>query len=146
MAKVVSIDRYKSKSSTKLPRVADDAVAEYRDLLYLQAGIMEEAASEAEELLREVKMPPFLFKLDKNYADAYLSMSMKDFVTGDECAEIAFRGIVSETEYAVLITFECLDGNNLDVETQLFKSGQDEWFIYNFEISTWERGPGKDFF
>lgn len=146
MGKIISIDKYRNKAPAPVPGITDDAIVEYKDFLYVQAGIMEEAVYEAEELFRKVGIPPLQFKLDKNYADAYLSMSMKDFIAGDECAEIAFRGIVSETEYAVLITFECSDGNNLDVETQLFKSGQDEWFIYNFEISTWERGPGKDFF
>ena len=118
-----------------------DEIEKCMDMLYIQAGLLDELSQYAEDLLRELSLDPAAFALSPESADEYMKLNFKDFATGKEDAHVWFEACDKDMEYTLEFTATCSDQQSIDFDGTLFRKSSRGSEVYDQSTLSWCQCP-----
>ena len=118
-----------------------EEIEKCRDLLYVQAGLLDAASFYAEDFLRDLSIDPSDFRLSKKSAEDYMDLNFLKFLLGEEDICVDFELLGRKTEYTIEVTITCKNKENFELEGVLFRQSDNGSEVYDAETRCWCNCP-----
>ncbi len=145
MGKIISFNKLINKKRVQHGVLDFERIDHYLDMLDIQKGVLTELYIMTEAYLKELGFQPELFELDEDIIKRSISADLVKFLDGgEESLDICYKAVIDGVEYRTLAS-SMADGENIQMDIDLFKFADGEWLSY-LGNDSWGRGPGADFF
>lgn len=143
MAKIIHISDFAGARKQAAPHgyIQFDEIQKCMDMLYTQAGLLDELSKYAEEILREIDLNPEKFFLASESADEYLKLNFREFAEGKEDVYVSFDSHDGDTQYTLEVTATCTDQQSIEFDGTLFRKSAKSAEVYDTDTSSWCECP-----
>lgn len=143
MAKIIPFSDFVRAKKQAAPHgyIGFDKMQKCMDMLYTQAGLLDELSRYAEEILREMDLNPEKFALSPDSADEYLKLNFREFAEGNEDVYVSFDSHDGDTQYTLEVTATCTDQQSIEFDGTLFRKSTRGSEVYDTNTDSWCECP-----
>ena len=118
-----------------------DEIQKCMDLLYIQAGLLDELSQYAETILREMSLEPSRFALCEESAQEYMKVNFMDFEAGIEDIYIRFDACFRDEEYTLEVNATCNNHETIEIDAIMFRKTSKGSEVYDTCTKSWCECP-----
>lgn len=143
MAKIIHFSDFARAKKQAVPHgyIGFDEIQKCMDMLYTQAGLLDELSKYAEEILRDLALNPEKFALSPESADEYLKLNFREFAEGKEDIYVGFDANDGDTQYTLEVTATCTDQQSIEFDGTLFRKSARGPEVYDPNTDSWCECP-----
>lgn len=143
MAKIIPFSDFARAKKQAAPHghIGFDEIQKCMDMLYTQAGLLDELSKYAEEILREMDLNPEKFPLSPDSADEYLKLNFREFTERNEDVYVSFDSHDGDTQYTLEVTATCTDQQSIEFDGTLFRKSTRGSEVYDTNTDSWCECP-----
>lgn len=143
MAKIIPFSHFAraKKRAVLHGYIRFDEIEKCMDMLYTQAGLLEELSKYANKILRDLALHPEEFALSSDSMDEYLKLNFKDFAEGKEDIYVSFDSYDADTQYTLEVTATCADQQSIEFDGTLFRKSARGSEVYDTNTDSWCECP-----
>lgn len=143
MAKIISFSDFAKVKKQAVPHgyIRFDEIQKCMDMLYTQAGLLDELSKYAEEILGALALNPEKFALSPESADEYLKLNFREFAEGKEDIYVGFDANDGDTQYTLEVTATCTDQQSIEFDGTLFRKSTRGSEVYDTNTDSWCECP-----
>ena len=143
MAKIIYFSDFTGvkKQAVLHGHIQFEEIQKCMDMLYIQAGLLDELSKYAEEFLCDLSLNPEKFVLSSESADEYMKLNFRDFVEGKKDIYVDFESIDGDIQYTLEVTSICTNEQSIVFDGTLFRKSHRGSEVYDIDAESWCECP-----